>query len=181
MLFFLGLCSAHRQKIMQRARQLIWRTRYLLLVLCAVFLWSVPGEPLWQGFLAPSQAGVFAALDHLVRLLLSLVSVAIFLSAMPLSALLSGLYVLLKPLRRVGFDAQVAVIRLLLVLRYIETLPSPRDWRSLLDPSGCVPESLTRELESPFVELELLPFSRLDWAFVCLVASVFLLLGYFCR
>ena len=42
-------------------------------------------------------------------------------------------HTLLRPLRRFGFDPDRGVVRLMLVLRYVETLPRARDWRSLLD------------------------------------------------
>jgi hypothetical protein len=51
----------------------------------------------------------------------------------------------------------------MLVLRYVETLPRPRDWRMLLD----VPASSTSET----LELEDSPLGRLDHLVLVLVVS----------
>jgi energy-coupling factor transporter transmembrane protein EcfT len=120
-------------RVMRRAGRLIWRARWLLLSLLAVFAWGVAGEPLWDGGLAPTREGVEEALKHLGRLLLVLVAVAAFLEFMPLADLLAATHVLLAPLKRLGADPDRGMVRLMLVLRYAESLPRPRDWRALLD------------------------------------------------
>jgi hypothetical protein len=122
--------------------------RWLLISLLVIFSWGVSGDPLWDGAAAPTREGVLEALTHLGRLLLVLVAVAAFLDAMPLADLLVATHTLLKPLRRFGIDVDRGVVRLMLVLRYVETLPRPRDWRSLLDaPVSSVSELL--ELTQP--------------------------------
>lgn len=124
------LCGAH---ILRRAARLIWRARWLLLALFAIMAWGVAGEPLWANALAPTVEGCHDALTHTARLLLVLFTVAAFLEAMPLADLLAATRLVLKPLSHLGFDPDRAVVRLMLVLRYVETLPRPRDWRVLLD------------------------------------------------
>lgn len=140
--------------ILGRAARLIRRTRWLLLSLFIVFAWGVAGDPLWQGFAAPSREGLEEAATQVGRLLLVLLAVAAFLETMPLGSLLSGARRLLLPLRRAGIDADRGVIRLMLVLRYAEALPRPRDWRTLLAaPAAPVSES---------VELDDAPLAPLD-------------------
>lgn len=139
---------------LQRAGRLIWRTRWLLVSLFVIFPWGVAGEPLWQGIAAPSREGLLAAATQLGRLLLMLITVAAFLERMPLPKLLIATHRMLQPLRRFGLDPDRGVVRLLLVLRYVETLPRPRDWRTLLD----VPASS----ESEVLELEEHPLRWLD-------------------
>lgn len=120
-------------RVVQRGGRLIWRARWLLVSLLVIFSWGVAGEPLWNGALAPTQEGLLEALTHLGRLLLVLMAVAAFLEAMPLPDLLTATYTLLNPLRRFGFDTDRGVVRLILVLRYVESLPRPRDWRAVLN------------------------------------------------
>lgn len=120
-------------RVLRRGGQIIWRTRWLLLSLLVIFPWGIAGQPLWTGAGAPTQEGVLEALTHFGRLLLVLMAVAGFLETMPLPDLLAATHVLLKPLRRFGLDPDRGVVRLMLVLRYVETLPRPRDWRNLLD------------------------------------------------
>lgn len=146
-----------------RAGRLVWRTRWLLVSLFVVFPWGVAGEPLWQGIAAPSREGLLAASTQLGRLLLMLITVAAFLERMPLPKLLIATHRLLQPLRRFGLDPERGVVRLLLVLRYVETLPRPRDWRTLLD----VPASR----ESEVLELEEYPLRWLDHLLLLAVGS----------
>lgn len=130
-------------KVLRRSAKLIWRARWLLATLLVVFSWAVAGEPLWDGPAAPTQEGLQEALTHLGRLLLVLVVVAAFLETMPLADLLAATHAWLKPLRYFGIDPDRGVVRLMLVLRYVETLPRPRDWRRLLDaPAESVSERL---------------------------------------
>lgn len=119
-------------KALRRGRKLLWRTRWLILSLFVVFAWGVAGEPLLAGVPSPTYEGLHEAWLHLGRLLLVLMAVAAFLETMPVSELLGGTHRLLAPLRRLGFDPDRGVVRLMLVLRYVETLPRPRDWRVLL-------------------------------------------------
>lgn len=116
-----------------RAIRLCWRTRWLLLTLFVVFSFGVPGEPLWQMRIAPSVEGLHEAGTHLGRLLLVLCVVAALLETLPREELLMALHCLLTPLRKTGCNTERFVIRLLLVLRYVEQWPKSRDWRILLD------------------------------------------------
>jgi len=125
----LPLCGA---RALRRGALLVWRARWLLASLLAILSWGVAGEPLWQGAAAPTYEGLREALTHFGRLLLVLFVVAAFLEAMPLPDLLSATHGLLGPLRHFGVDPERGVVRLMLVLRYVETLPRPRDWRVLL-------------------------------------------------
>ena len=156
-------------RVMRRGGRLVWRTRWLLLSLLLVFAWGVAGEPLWSGSLAPTREGVDEALKHLGRLVLVLVSVAAFLEFMPLAELLAATHALLAPLRRLGVDADRGVVRLMLVLRYVETLPRPRDWKSLLD----IPETAACET----IEIE---HQALRWLDGCVMAGLLGGLVLFC-
>ena len=150
-------------RVLCRGGRLVCRTRWLLLSLFVILSWGIAGEPLWIGTAAPTREGLMEALIHLGRLILVLMVVAAFLEEMPIHDLLSATYTLFKPLRRIGFDPDRGVIRLMLVLRYVETLPSPRDWRSLLD----VPASS----ESEWVEINHQRFRLTDIA-VMLISVV---------
>jgi energy-coupling factor transporter transmembrane protein EcfT len=158
-------------RVMRRAGRLIWRARWLLLSLLAIFAWGVAGEPLWDwdGGMAPTREGVGEALKHLGRLLLVLVAVAAFLEFMPLADLLAATHVLLTPLARLGVDADRGMVRLMLALRYAESLPRPRDWRSLLE----VPEIAVCET----VEIEHRP---MRWTDGCVLTGVLAALAAFC-
>lgn len=154
--------------VLQRGGRLVWRARWLLVSLFVIFAWGVAGEPLWQGIAAPTHEGLLAALTQLGRLLLMLMSVAAFLEFMPLPSLLTATHRMLHPLQRFGLDPDRGVIRLMLVMRYIETLPRPRDWRSLLD----VPTLSVSEV----LEIDEHPLRWLDGLVLFSVAAVLLAL-----
>ena len=120
-------------KVLRRGGRMVWRTRWLLISLVAIFSWGVAGEPLWSGAYAPTYEGLIEGATHLGRLLLVLVGLAAIQETMPFYDLLAATYTLLRPLRVVGLDPGRGVVRLMLVLRYVEALPRPRDWRVLLE------------------------------------------------
>ena len=155
--------------ILKRGGHLVWRTRWLLLSLLVIFSWGVAGEPLWTGAAAPTHEGFIEALTHLGRLLLVLMAVAAFLETMPLPDLLAATHTLLKPLQRLGLDPERGVVRLMLVLRYAETLPRPRDWRSLLDaPVASVNERFE------------VNYRRLRWTDYAIVLIISVAATFFC-
>ena len=149
-----------------RGRRLVWRTRWLILSLFVVFSWGVAGEPLLAGMSAPTYEGLHDALLHLGRLLLVLMAVAAFLEAMPLPELLGGTHQLLAPLRRIGFDPDRGVVRLMLVLRYVETLPRPRDWRILLNAPAQAAGAFAE-----FVEVDNRPLRLTDYLIVLMACA----------
>ncbi len=148
-------------RVMRRGGRLMWRARWLLFSLLAVFAWGTAGEALWNSGWAPTYEGVMEASKHLGRMLLVLMLVATFLEYMPLADLISATHALLLPFRRFGLDTTRGVVRLMLVLRYVETLPRPRDWKVLLD----APESSTSEI----VEIEQ---RAAGWGDVCVMAGL---------
>ncbi|MFW5396000.1 MAG: hypothetical protein XXXNARYT_001728 [Candidatus Accumulibacter regalis] len=123
------------------------------------------GEPAWGGALAPTREGLLAAATHGGRLLLALSAVAVLVEWMPVPELLVATHRLLQPLRRCGVDPDRSVVRLLLVMRHIETLPRPRDWRILLKAPNTGGEGEVFELADR-------PFSWSDPALILLVAGV---------
>ena len=148
-------------RVMRRGGRLMWRARWLLFSLLAVFAWGTAGEALWNSGWAPTYEGVMEASKHLGRMLLVLMLVATFLEYMPLADLISATHALLLPFRRFGLDTTRGVVRLMLVLRYVETLPRPRDWKVVLD----APDSSTSEI----VEIEQ---RAAGWGDVCVMAGL---------
>lgn len=147
----------------RRCGRLAWSARWLFLSLFIIMAWGSAGEPAWSGVLAPSREGLVDALTQVGRLSLVLLVVATLRERMPVPELLSGMRCLLTPLRRLGVDPDRGLVRLLLVLRYLETLPRPRDWRSLLD--------VTTGSSSEVFEIADRPFSWPDYLVVLLVAG----------
>ncbi len=168
----LAVLPVFPRHVLRRGVKLVWPTRWLLLSLFIVFSWGIAGQPLWEGVAAPTREGLVEASIHLARLILVLMLVAAFLEMTPLGDLLTATHTLFSPLRKIGFDPDRGVVRLMLVLRYAENLPRARDWRSLLDaPLVDAPE---------WVEIDQRPFGLFDFAVISLViALLVVLIGYF--
>ena len=159
----------------RRAWALIWRTRWLFLVLFLGYAYSLPGAPLLPllGDWSPSVEGArFGGLQAL-RLLTLLLWLDILVLRMPPAELLAGLYTLFKPLDRLGLDGARLALRLGLTLRAIEGLERGRgNLRALFDdtlvedaPARELPRAIRIDLVAPRARDYLLP------ALVCAVLA----------
>lgn len=148
------------RSVLSRCWQLAWGARWLFLSLFVILAWGGIGEAAWNGPMAPSLEGLLDASAHVGRLLMVLMAVAVLREWMSTTDLLTGIHRLLEPMRRCGLDSDRGLVRLLLVLNYIETMPKPRDWRMLLD----VPVSSNSEV----FELVDQPLSIRDYLIIAL-------------
>ena len=102
-------------------------------------------------------------MTQLGRLSLVLALVAALMAAMPANQLMAGGLALLAPLRRFGLDVDRAVVRLALVLHYVEH-SSAGGWRALLAPAYPLGPSV--------IVLSLARARIADWGAAWLVAGV---------
>lgn len=161
--------------------RLIRRTRWLLVSLFVVLAWGVAGDPVVVdgGVLVPTVEGIAAGAVQAGRLLLVLAVVAALLETMPMAGVMAGAYVLLRPLARFGLEADRAVVRLALTLRYAADAPAG-EWRRLLHrgwPGGAQafaaadPECAeTGTPDESAVEFSLPPARARDWLTLIFVA-----------
>lgn len=117
----------------ERSRNLLRRSRWLLLSLVVLFLFMTPGEylPGIGGDLGLTYEGLWDAGEHLGRLLALLASLALLHEKIGTSGLLAGLYCLLGPFAW----REATVVRLMLVLEYVEQ-KQPVGWREWLKGGG---------------------------------------------
>lgn len=136
----------------RRPFRLLWRTRWLLLVLALGYGFGVPGDSVWSGLgdWAPTWAGLALGVEHAARLVVLLLWLDVLVLSLPPAQLLSGLHALLGPLVTVGLDPARIALRIALTLKAIESLELERgrgvrlgdNLRSLFDPgpTPLVPE-----------------------------------------
>lgn len=140
--------------------RLIWRTRWLLLVLLFGYAYSLPGapvSPLLAQF-SPSWEGVWHGLEQAARLAVLLLWLDILVLRLSSEALLAGLFQLIRPFSIIGLDPRRAALRLGLTLRAIEGMERGRgNLRSLLEPDY-EPDLPQR------IQLHLLPLRAIDIA-----------------
>lgn len=119
--------------VRSRWARLVWRSRWLLLVLGLTYLLSTPGEAVVAGYW-PTWEGLQTGLEQAGRIVAVLGAVGWLLATTPVERLVAGIYGLALALRgrRQGAGrAERAAVRLALVLRYAENARAS-DWRLLL-------------------------------------------------
>jgi hypothetical protein len=118
-----------------RIRRLLTRTRWLFLSIALLFLFAVPGERLagLAGDMGMTVEGLSMAAEHLLRLLLLLATLAMLHERLGNHGLVTGLHWLLAPLASWRTMRERIVVRLILVLDYVEGTPAS-DWREWLSP-----------------------------------------------
>lgn len=119
-----------------RMLRLVRRIRFLLLAIVVLFAWFTPGEAAIVDLplLSPTREGALLALEHGGRLIAVVCCVALLLEALPPARLVSGMYVMCRPLALIGVPPERLALRLLLVLHYVETAggDGARDWKTWL-------------------------------------------------
>jgi energy-coupling factor transporter transmembrane protein EcfT len=132
------LLSAHK------LRQLLRRTRWIMLSLLLVYAYSTPGQQVLEAFgvFSPSREGIGDGVLQLTRLLSALAGLAILLDRLHRKQLIAGLYTLFAPLQLIGVSRERVAVRLALTLHYAEVamLRGTSTWqdslRSLFEPHG---------------------------------------------
>lgn len=128
--FLLPLCLLSARR---RTRQLVRRTRWLLLSIMVLFALATPGQRLSGslGDLGLTVDGLLLATEHAIRLLLLLATLAVVHERLGTAGFMAGLHWLLAPLAGWRTLRERIVVRLMLVLDYVETAPLG-DWRAWL-------------------------------------------------
>jgi len=117
----------------RRCWRLVKRVRYLLLAIVVLFAGFTPGEALLVDWprLSPSREGAVLALEHAARILAVVLCVAVLMERLPAQRMVSAIHALLRPFETLGFPATRVAVRLLLVLRLVES-GAPKGWQSWL-------------------------------------------------
>lgn len=129
MLPFVLLAAIAALAMQQRAPfRLVWRTRWLLLILVLGYAYGLPGRACLPvlGDLSPSLEGLAHGGGQALRLATLLLWLDVLVLALPAGALLAGLYRLAEPLSRIGLDSRRVALRLGLTLKAIENLERGR-------------------------------------------------------
>lgn len=154
--------------------RLIRRTRYLLISLLLIYGYATPGELIYPeaGIFSPSLEGLQLGCVQAWRLFLLLAGLALLFRTTPRSDLLSGLYILMLPLKYLGINVDKIAVRIWLTLQYADQSVQQgckKSWRDVFDTS----ESALIKNEELILTLDRFNFSDL----VALVSVVVLVLG----
>lgn len=157
-------------------RQLLRRTRWIMLTLLIIYAYSTPGTPLYDalGMLAPSREGVVDGMHQLLRLIAALAGLAILLDRLHQAKLIAGLYTLFIPLQLIGLSRERLAVRLALTLHYAEVaiLRDTQTWQSNLR-NLLAPQDMRGHQKQ--IELPLCRFVSGDvWLFTGMVLTLYL-------
>lgn len=138
---------------------LLRRARWLLFSIALLFALATPGVALPEptGTLGLTYEGILLAATHVLRLSLLLALLALLLEHLGIPALVSGLYLLLKPFGESRGRRRLA-LRLLLVLEYVENSggAEQKQWRDSLSPQMPL-------AQYPSLHLAVAPLAGIDY------------------
>jgi len=153
----------------RRTLMLIRRTRWLFLSIGLLFALATPGQrlPGTAGDLGITHDGLLLAAEHVLRLALLLASLAALHERLGTPGMMAGLHWFLAPIARWRTLRERIVVRLMLVLDYVDSAPAAtwRDWLGR-DPEG--PDQLSLAVGS---------LRAVDWSVLALLGTLIYLLG----
>lgn len=137
-------------RLRHAALRLLYRSRWLMLVLLLTYSYTLPGHSFWPelGWASPTIEGLQGGLVRTLRLSLILVALAVLLASTQRERLIYGLYSLARPLTVLGFDRRAFAVRLGLTLDYVEavaakTPSNAKQWLRVLREPLALPEMPT--------------------------------------
>lgn len=112
----------------RRGWRLFRRIRFILIAILVLFAGFTPGEAVFVDFprISPSREGLMLAFEHVARVLVVVMFVALLMERLSAPRLVAALYALLRSFRTIGVPADRVAIRTLLVLRLVEAEKTPR-------------------------------------------------------
>ena len=146
-----------------RTLALLRRARWLFLSIALLFAFATPGlsVPGPLGSIGMTQDGLILAAEHLARLLLLLATLSLLHEHLGTAGMVAGLYWLLGPLYRWRGLPDRIVVRLTLVVEFVES-GNVGGWRGWLEEADAGPQSLV---------LEVRPVRWRDWFALLLIAG----------
>lgn len=135
----------------RRTRMLLWRSRWLLLSIALMFAFATPGllMPGLPGQLGMTQDGLKLGAEHLATLLLLMLTLAPIHEVLGTSGFVAGIHWLLLPLAPWRGLREKIVVRLMLVVQFVEVGVPSESWHQWLDGGDSGPESLTMVVRRP--------------------------------
>lgn len=120
-----------------KLRQLLRRTRWIIVMMWLIYAYSTPGNPVFETAhtWSPTVEGLYDGLLQFSRLFCALASLSVVLSGLTAPQLISALYSLCWPLQGFGTLRERLAVRLALTLHYAETVVFERNtpWRETLE------------------------------------------------
>lgn len=148
------------------------RSRWLILMLLAIYAFATPGEYvsgwLLTPFPIPTYEGLLAGVSQAVRMTVMLGGIALLLTTTPREELIAGIYLLTIPIRSFGGVPERFAARLWLTLHYVEQRSGNLQWQGwrsfsmIAEPDPEPEQDLMLEIPLPRIH---------DWVILGLMCS----------
>ena len=179
--FFLSISVAAVIWKFKRFLTVIKRMRIFFLSIFIVYAFGTPGEYIWQYpvSIAPSYEGLYLGLIQIEKLVISLAALSILFSTNSKENLMLGLYVLLSPLKCLGFNVQTFAARLLLTFDYVEDIARSNKHKLTFQQLVDIHTNADDLHIDKVVVLQALPYNILDQLLIVVFIVVALLITVF--
>jgi len=126
----LSVLLFRRLQSLELSLRIIMRMRWLFLSILVIYFWFTPGKPILSiaQHAMPTIQGVQMGVMRVLSLILIILALNFFVSAITRNRLVEAIIWLLNPLSRIGFDCRGLAIRIALVLELV-----PRVQQIVLD------------------------------------------------
>ncbi|MDO9206040.1 MAG: CbiQ family ECF transporter T component [Methylotenera sp.] len=164
--------------------RVVKRMRWLFISIFIIYAFGTPGEYIKQFPInfAPTIEGCVLGLLHIAKLLIALATLSLLFSTSSKEQLMTGLYLLLLPLKRIGFNTEQFTARLILTLDYVEDLAVKENFKlsfNHLANMNLATESLQND---KIIILQVFPFKLIDKVIIAILilsVSLFVYLRVF--
>jgi energy-coupling factor transporter transmembrane protein EcfT len=158
------LCALAAKLHFNSFLRVVKRMRWLFISIFIIYAFGTPGEYIQQFpvNVSPTYEGLQLGLSQISKLLIALALLSILFATSTKENLMSGLYLLLSPLKLLGFDVERFTARLILTLDYVENLAGKQGQKfhfHQLDDIYSATDNLQTEKT---IVLETVPFSKWD-------------------
>ncbi len=158
--------------------RVVKRMRLLLISIFIIYAFGTPGEYIGQfpASLKPTFEGCSLGLLQISKLLIAIASLSMLFSTSSKEHLIAGFYILLSPLKWLGFNVERFSARLLLTLEYVEELAVEKNFQfsfHRLDDIQAVTDNFQ---DNKVIVLQQSQFKIIDkFAIIAIIGSLILL------
>jgi energy-coupling factor transport system permease protein len=170
----IGLAALAAKLHLASFLRVVKRMRWLFMSIFIIYAFGTPGEYIQQFPLnaSPTYEGLQLGFAQIAKLLIALALLSILFATSTKEKLMTGLYLLLTPLKLIGFDVERFTARLILTLDYVEELAGKHNQKfhfQQLDDIYLATDNLPAEKT---IVLESIPFSTLDKLMLAIVIII---------
>ncbi|NOT64496.1 MAG: hypothetical protein HOP06_00340 [Methylotenera sp.] len=151
--------------------RLVKRMRWLLASIFIIYAFGTPGEYVqwFPMYVSPTYEGCIQGLLQIAKLLIAIASLSMLFSTSSKAHLMAGLYLLLSPLKWLGFNVERFTARLLLTLDYVDELAVDKQFKLSFKHLDTLHENTDNLPANKVIILQQPPFLMVDKLVLCLI------------